>query len=266
VPGFDFRYRLGGGRPTVRSFAIRNAGVLTHGDMLSIEHGHVGLGAAGDLALLGAALETVEGEAGAKSIRVITDADAVYMVEDPHMRTEGDVLDLTGTTGAQGVATSTGSEFRVVVNSTAEETTLVTIDASRHYALVPAPGPQRPVGGELNAAVSRAVVQYQRAHTGRGPTKAQAFYRNNVIVVLLEEMLTKAERALIASGRSDAVRLMRDAFQDTMRADLVASVEELTGTKVVAFMGTNQLEPDMAVTVFVLEEPVGGEPTPPAAG
>jgi uncharacterized protein YbcI len=108
-------------------------------------------------------------------------------------------------------------------------------------------------------------VQYHRSHTGRGPTKAQAFYRNNVIVVLLEGMLTKAERALIASGRPDAVRLMRNAFQDTMRSDLVATVEELTGTPVVAFMSSNQLEPDMAVAVFVLAEPVRGEPTPPSA-
>jgi uncharacterized protein YbcI len=265
VPGFDFRYRIGGGQPTIRSLAFKSAGTLTHGDMLKIEEGQVGLGATGDLTLVGGALQTLDGEAGSSYIRVITDGDAVYAVDDGNARKEGDRLDLTGVTGAQGVATSTASEFSVVVDCVAEEETLVRINPGSHHAVAPAEGWQRPAGGELNAAVARAVVQYHRSHTGRGPTKAQAFYRNNVIVVLLEGMLTKAERALIASGRPDAVRLMRNAFQDTMRSDLVATVEELTGTPVVAFMSSNQLEPDMAVAVFVLAEPVRGEPTPPSA-
>lgn len=261
MSGFAFRYRLGGGQPTIRNFGLKSAETLTLGDMLSIDAGQVGLGVAGNVTLLGSALETLDGEAGSGDIRVITDGDAVYGVEDPHARRQGDSLDLTGTTGVQGVASSTGSEFAVVADCTADEETLVTIIPTSHHVVGPGEGRHRPAGGELNAAVARTVVQYHRARMGRGPTKAQAFYRNNVIVVLLEEMLTKAERALIASGRSDAVRLMRNAFEDTMRSDLVSAVEELTGSTVVAFMSSNQVEPDMAVMVFVLDEPVGGGPS-----
>lgn len=35
-----------------------------------------------------------------------------------------------------------------------------------------------------------------------------------------------------------------------------ASVEKLTGRKVVAFMSDNHLEPDMAVEVFILDKPL----------
>ena len=38
----------------------------------------------------------------------------------------------------------------------------------------------------------------------------------------------------------------------TMGAELKASVEELTGRRVVAFMGGNHLDPDMAVEVVIL--------------
>jgi uncharacterized protein YbcI len=190
---------------------------------------------------------------------MVTDADAVYAVEDPGERAKGDLLDLTGATGVQGVVTSSGSQFTVVIDAPTDIETLVTISNGHHHAVGADEGRQRPLGGELNAAIARAVVSYHRSHVGRGPRKAQAFYRNNVVVVILEEMMTKAEQTLIERGRHDAVLQMRDAFQETMRGDLVTTVEELTGSKVRAFLSGNSIEPDMAVEVFVLDEPVWGE-------
>jgi hypothetical protein len=46
---------------------------------------------------------------------------------------------------------------------------------------------------------------------------------------------------------------MRRAFQDTMRDDLVAAVEALTGRTVEAFLSDNLHEPDVAVEVFLME-------------
>jgi uncharacterized protein YbcI len=260
VPGFEFRYRLSGEEPTIRSFVFKNTETLTRGDMLNLEDGQVDLGVAGDTALLGACLETLDGEAATTYVRMVTDADAVYAVHDPNARRERDHLDVTGLTGAQGVVTGADSEFTVVIGSTAEEQTLVTISVGSHHAVLEDEGRRRPVGGELNAAITRAVVRYYRAHVGRGPKKAQTFYRRNVIVVVLEEMMTKAEQTLIARGKHDAVAQIRDAFQETMRDDLIASVEDLTGAKVRAFMGGNSIDPDMSVEVFILDRPVWGEP------
>ena len=61
------------------------------------------------------------------------------------------------------------------------------------------------VGGELNAAVARAAVRVHRWHAGRGPTKARAFFRHDVVVAVLEDALTVTERSLIADDRRDAV-------------------------------------------------------------
>jgi uncharacterized protein YbcI len=265
MPGFEFRYRLGGGDATSRSFVFKHTETLSRGDMLNVEGGAVDLGADGDVSLIGAATETLEGDAGTSSISVITDVDAVYAVDDPQPRKAGDRLILTGATGGQGVATATGAQLSVVVDSAAHEKTLVTIGPDSR-AGDPDEGAQSLGGGQLNAAVARAVVRQYRSHTGRGPTKAQAFYRNNVIVVLLEEMMTKAERSLISSGRADAVRLMREAFQESMRAGLIATVEGLTGTKVRAFLSTAEVEPDTAVVVFVLDAPVPGASAAPGEG
>jgi uncharacterized protein YbcI len=41
-----------------------------------------------------------------------------------------------------------------------------------------------------------------------------------------------------------------------MGEELTRSVEELTGNNVIAFMSDNHLDPDMAVEVFILDEPL----------
>jgi uncharacterized protein YbcI len=264
MAGFAFRYRANGGQPTVREFPSRNGG-FAKGDIANFEDGGVDIGVTGDSGLLGAALEIRDGDRSSlPSVRVVVDADAVYGVEDPYARTAGTTLDLTGGSGAQGVGPSRNGEFSVVADCPAGEETLVQIHAGKHHTRELDDGP-RPVGGELNAALARAVVRYYRDHFGRGPTKAQAFYRGTVIVVLLNDTMTKAERSLAAAGKIEAVMQLREAFQESMRNELAQTVERLVGSKVVAFMSSNHIDPDMAAEIFVLERPVQGEPTGAAA-
>ena len=106
--------------------------------------------------------------------------------------------------------------------------------------------------GPLLAALSNAVVRIVHEYTGRGPTRARASIRDDVVAVLLQETLLKAERSLIEDGKGDLVVEMRRSFQQTMREDLTAAVELLTERKVIAFMSDSQLEPDFSVEVFVL--------------
>jgi uncharacterized protein YbcI len=106
--------------------------------------------------------------------------------------------------------------------------------------------------GSLNAALSNAVVRIVHEYTGRGPTKARTSIRDNVVVVVLQETLLKAERSLIRDSKSQLVVEMRRSFQQTMRSELSSAVAELTGREVIAFMSDSHLEPDYSVEVFVL--------------
>ena len=89
-------------------------------------------------------------------------------------------------------------------------------------------------------------------YTGRGPTRARTSIRDDVVVVMLQETMLKAERSLIEDGKAELVAEMRRSFQQTMRKDMSAAVAELTGREVVAFMSDSHLEPDYSVEVFVL--------------
>ena len=112
--------------------------------------------------------------------------------------------------------------------------------------------PEHRPDGELLTAVSNAVVQIVREYTGRGPTKARASIRDNVAIVLMQETMLKAEHSLINDSKSGLVVEMRRSFQQTMRNELSAAVERITGRKVLAFMSDSHLEPDYSVEVFVL--------------
>jgi uncharacterized protein YbcI len=256
MPGFEFRYRLSGGPPTVRSLRSKHGHTLAAGDLLNFERGDVALAVAGDGTLVGAMTERLSGAGPRGRVNVIVDADAVYGVDDPTARSKDDSLWLSGASGAQGVSDGADGDLHVVLGSRADHETLVRINPGRHHVPVSEEYTAGPGGGELNAAIARAVVRRYREHVGRGPSKAQAFYRGNVLVLVLENTMTRAEQSLAASGQVTAVTQVRDAIRQTMRPGLVAIVEELTGCKVLALMSASHLDPDMASEVFVLDRPV----------
>lgn len=103
------------------------------------------------------------------------------------------------------------------------------------------------------------MVRVHSQYVGRGPTKAQTFYRGPVVVTVMENAMTKAERSLVNDGEIETVLGMRQKFQRTMRDDLVGEIERLTGRKVVAFMSDNHVDPDLAAELFFLDGPVGGQ-------
>jgi uncharacterized protein YbcI len=106
--------------------------------------------------------------------------------------------------------------------------------------------------GELLGAISNMVVSVYADHLGRGPTKARTFITEGVVTCVLEDTLTRAERKLVESGRQTPVLEIRSTLQETMRNELAAKVEELSGKKVRAIVAGTELEPDISTQIFVL--------------
>jgi uncharacterized protein YbcI len=109
------------------------------------------------------------------------------------------------------------------------------------------------VGGELNHAIAHAVVRGHRRFIGRGPVKAQAFYRHNIIVVVMRDALTQTEQSLVADSQQDAVFELRRGLHQVMHGPLVRDVEAITGHRVEASMSATHVDPDLAAELFVLD-------------
>jgi uncharacterized protein YbcI len=115
--------------------------------------------------------------------------------------------------------------------------------------------------GQLNAALARAAAHCHTQYLGRGPSKALAFFRHDVVVILMYGGLTTAEHSLVDAGSGVAVQEMRRKLQGAMRQSVTGEVERLTGSKVTAFMHDTHMAPDMAAQIFVLDQPVSTVPS-----
>jgi uncharacterized protein YbcI len=115
-------------------------------------------------------------------------------------------------------------------------------------------------GSQLHSAISNALVHLYRDYLGRGPSRVRTSLRDNVLVVIMEDTLTKAERSLVRDGKEGEVLEVRQSFQRTMRHDMVEAVERLSGRRVIAFMSANHIDPDLAAETFVFEARPGDDP------
>jgi uncharacterized protein YbcI len=111
--------------------------------------------------------------------------------------------------------------------------------------------------GAIVAQIAREIVHIHASFYGRGPTKAKAIWRGDCVVVILEEIFTKAEEILTDAGRFEHVRQHRQAFQDQVEPVFCQAVEVATGRKVRAFL-SQVTEEGIASEVFVLEPSNGG--------
>jgi uncharacterized protein YbcI len=111
----------------------------------------------------------------------------------------------------------------------------------------------------LNRDISRAMVALFKESTGRGPNRARTYIQDSLVVTVLYDTMTKAERTLKEEHREDTVRDLRRIFQGTFRQDAIEIVERLTGRKVLAFLSDHAVDPDYAIEAFVLEPGLGDE-------
>jgi uncharacterized protein YbcI len=96
------------------------------------------------------------------------------------------------------------------------------------------------------------MVELYAAAYGRGTTHARTFIEDNVVVCVLEDMLTADELRLVERGGFREVIDARVAFQEETEDEFSAAVERLTGQRVVAFLSANQTSPAVACELFFL--------------
>ncbi|HEY1520231.1 MAG TPA: Na-translocating system protein MpsC family protein [Solirubrobacteraceae bacterium] len=112
---------------------------------------------------------------------------------------------------------------------------------------------ERLSGGALNAAIANEVGKLIADFTGRGATKSRAFVQQDLVVCVLEDGATRAERNLVAAGKADLVRVQRDALQRAMGPQLIAAVERLTSRKVRTFLSGMDEEGGSSIEAFLLD-------------
>jgi uncharacterized protein YbcI len=110
-----------------------------------------------------------------------------------------------------------------------------------------------PLGDGLQREITDALTGVQRRYLGHGPASATTFQHDNVVVIVMRDVLSKAEKILAQNGSAADVHKTRELYRQEMEGDFRAAVERLTGRSVVAFLGASQLERDVTAEIFILD-------------
>src|SRR3954465_12671444 len=102
--------------------------------------------------------------------------------------------------------------------------------------------------------ISNAMVRLYKQQFGRGPTAARTHWAGpDVLVCILEDTLTPAERSLVKMGEHQRLRDTRMFFQYATVRDFCDPVEDITGRTVRSFHSSIDTKVvGMSVETFVL--------------
>ena len=108
--------------------------------------------------------------------------------------------------------------------------------------------------GEIEAEISRAIVQFEIDYMGRGPKEARVYIVEDLVVVRLKGVLTPAEEQLTKSiDGKDLVKKMRATLIDKARPLLYQVVGNITGAKILDLHTDISTESGERVFVFSLD-------------
>jgi len=101
---------------------------------------------------------------------------------------------------------------------------------------MPSPSiPSDKTKGQIEAAVTEAITQYERDYLGRGPKEAKSFIVENLVIVKLQGILSPAEQQLShENGGVDLIKKMRTRLIESSSGDLCDLVTDETGVDVVS--------------------------------
>ena len=106
---------------------------------------------------------------------------------------------------------------------------------------------------ELETQIADQMALLQADYYGVPPKEARAYViPGEIVVVVLRETFTPAEKVLIGNGDAEAIQHSRRRFQQLSREDFGAVVEQATGEQVESFLSETNLEKEVAVEIFLM--------------
>lgn len=108
--------------------------------------------------------------------------------------------------------------------------------------------------GMVEAELTKAMIQFEREHLGRGPEKVQSRIMGDMILVRLCGILTPAEKKLAETpGGRDLVKEMRRELFESSRDLLDQIVEHAVGCHPISMHTDMSTQTGERIVVFVVD-------------
>ncbi|MBV7339196.1 DUF2294 domain-containing protein [Chloroflexi bacterium TSY] len=109
--------------------------------------------------------------------------------------------------------------------------------------------------GMVEAKFTKAIIQFEKEHLGRGPLDARTIFLNDMILVRLKGLMTPAEQKLAASteGR-DLVKEMRRQLFESSRPLIEDIVRNVTDCQLISLHTDMSTKTGERMIVLVVDE------------
>ena len=112
--------------------------------------------------------------------------------------------------------------------------------------------------GQLESEISESITRFEKEHMGRGPLETKTYIIDDLVIVRLKGVLTKAEHALVKSDRSfrarELIKQVRIELIENGRPLLEEMVREITKRKVQSLHTDISTETGERLIVFSLDK------------
>lgn len=116
--------------------------------------------------------------------------------------------------------------------------------------------------GELEARITEELIRFEREYMGRGPSEARTYLMDDLVLVRLKGVITRAEHHLAqadASGRGrDLIKQTRTELLEKARPQLNAMVESILGVSLRSLHTDISVRTGERVIILVLDRPPAG--------
>lgn len=97
-------------------------------------------------------------------------------------------------------------------------------------------GAMKKTKGQLEAEISDEITKFEKEHMGRGPLEIRTYIIEDLVIIRLIGVLTKAERALVKSDRNvrarELIKQVRNELIENGRPILEDMIRNITRRKV----------------------------------
>ncbi|MFP4385485.1 MAG: DUF2294 domain-containing protein [Spirochaetia bacterium] len=114
--------------------------------------------------------------------------------------------------------------------------------------------------GQIEAKISEGLINFEKEYMGRGPLETKAYIIDDMILVRLKGVLTRAEQQLVRSKESrqgrQLIKQVRRELIEEGRSLLEPMIREITGIDVVSLHTDISTKTGERVIIFTLEKKV----------
>ena len=113
--------------------------------------------------------------------------------------------------------------------------------------------------GQIEAEISEMVTRFEKEHMGRGPLETKTYLVEDMIIVRLKGILTRAEHELVKSERNgrgrDLIKQVRIELMETGRPFLESAIRDITRRRVRSLHADISTSTGEKIIILTLERP-----------